>query len=100
MVLENKRKVSKKTNINDILYCSMAYLFYMRKIHENVFSRSFWKPSAIYKEQRKNNLDLHICSLPPALQCTQSRKKRRGLSTARLCKELPVFKGSLSLLEL
>ncbi len=60
----------------------MAYFFYVRKIHENVFSRSFWKPSAIYKEQRKNNLDLHICSLPSTLQCTQSRKKRRGISTS------------------
>ncbi len=38
----------------------------------------------MYKEQRKNNLDLHICSLPPALQCTQSRKKEEG-------SVLPVF---------
>ncbi len=79
----------------------MAYLFYVCKIHENVFSRSFWKPSAIYKEQRKNNLDLHICSLPPALQCTQSMQIEEG-------SVLPVFEqyflfsrvACLSLLEL
>jgi hypothetical protein len=81
---KTKGKLEKNYYWRHTLYCSMAYLFYVRKIHENVFSRSFWKPSAIYKEQRKNNLDLHICSLPPTLQCTQSRKKRRGISTSCL----------------